>query len=607
MTSAELERDGRRSSLAALRLLRPLLAAHPLAVVLVVTLGVLASAAEGIGITLFIPLVQSIEPQSSPGGLPSVLTGVVEAIPAERRFVVLPLLIFAAIVVKSILLYADHAVVSRMFADVGARLRSRVFDRLLTVDWGEFEHADSGTLVTLLASESWRAAQAVQLFLVILVHLCTIVVFVALLLLISWRLTIALVIGLLAVSGLVRWMSAGAAHTGRVSVQANARLGERMWETLAGMRMVRAFGAEDYERARFAAASTEVRRTFLRLDLLTGVVGPSAEALHAALVLTIIVVALRDRGALPALLAFAVLVYRLQPQLRMFETARAALLGLLGAVRDIRAYIDAAAEQGAAAPTVPATLPDLGGDLIIEHVSFHYPGEAKPVVQNVSFRIARGRVTAIVGASGAGKTTLLHLLCRFYDPSSGTIAVGDVPLARLDPAAWRRHIGFVGQDTFLFNTSVRENIAYGRREASDEEIEAAARQAHAHDFILELPAGYATVVGDRGTRLSGGQRQRIALARALVRRPDFLILDEATNALDGISEHLVRRSIQAARGSCTIVIVAHRLDAILDADHVIVLDAGRLVEEGPLAALLGREGTFRRLYSGRSAGSGGAT
>ena len=607
MTSAELERDGRRSSLAALRLLRPLLAAHPLAVVLVVTLGVLASAAEGIGITLFIPLVQSIEPQSSPGGLPSVLTGVVEAIPAERRFVVLPLLIFAAIVVKSILLYADHAVVSRMFADVGARLRSRVFDRLLTVDWGEFEHADSGTLVTLLASESWRAAQAVQLFLVILVHLCTIVVFVALLLLISWRLTIALVIGLLAVSGLVRWMSAGAAHTGRVSVQANARLGERMWETLAGMRMVRAFGAEDYERARFAAASTEVRRTFLRLDLLTGVVGPSAEALHAALVLTIIVVALRDRGALPALLAFAVLVYRLQPQLRMFETARAALLGLLGAVRDIRAYIDAAAEQGAAAPTVPATLPDLGGDLIIEHVSFHYPGDAKLVVHDVSFRIARGRVTAIVGASGAGKTTLLHLLCRFYDPSSGTIAVGDVPLARLDPAAWRRHIGFVGQDTFLFNTSVRENIAYGRREASDEEIEAAARQAHAHDFILELPAGYATVVGDRGTRLSGGQRQRIALARALVRRPDFLILDEATNALDGISEHLVRRSIQAARGSCTIVIVAHRLDAILDADHVIVLDAGRLVEEGPLAALLGREGTFRRLYSGRSAGSGGAT
>jgi subfamily B ATP-binding cassette protein MsbA len=225
----------------------------------------------------------------------------------------------------------------------------------------------------------------------------------------------------------------------------------------------------------------------------------------------------------------------------------------------------------------------------------------------VSFRIARGQVTAIVGASGAGKTTLLHLLCGFYDPTSGGIAVDDVLLQRFDRAAWRRRIGFVGQDTFLFNTSARENIRYGRRDAGDDEIEAAACQAHAHEFILALPAGYATVVGDRGARLSGGQRQRIALARAFVRQPELLILDEATNALDGISEHLVRRSIQAVRGTCTVVIVAHRFEAILDADHVVVLDAGRVVQEGPLATLLDREGAFQQLYmTKKSAGSEGA-
>jgi subfamily B ATP-binding cassette protein MsbA len=207
-----------------------------------------------------------------------------------------------------------------------------------------------------------------------------------------------------------------------------------------------------------------------------------------------------------------------------------------------------------------------------------------------------------VGASGAGKTTLLHLLCGFYAPDSGAIRIDGVALADVDPAAWRRRIGYVGQDVFLFNASVRENIAYGRRDASAGEIEAAARAANAHEFIAELPDGYETVVGDRGMRLSGGQRQRIALARAFVRRPELLLLDEATNALDGVSERLVQQSIQAARGRCTVVIVAHRLDTILDADHVVVLERGRVVEHGPVAALLQRQGAFRRLYARRAEG-----
>jgi subfamily B ATP-binding cassette protein MsbA len=530
------------------------------------------------------------------------VTALVASLSPDRRIVVLPLIMLGAIVVKNVLLFADHAVVSRMFADVGARLRARVFDRLLTIDWMEYERADAGTLLTLLANESWRAAQAVQLLLAMLVHLCTIVVFVVLLLLISWRLTIVLVLGLLVVSRLVRWMADGAKHTGQASVAANARLGERMWETLAGMRTVRAFGAEDHERARFAAASGEVRRTFLRLDLVTGLVGPTAETLHAALVLMIVVVALRDRGALPALLAFAVLVYRLQPQMRMLETARAALFGLLGAVRDIRAFIEVAPppQRPAAVLAAPAQPVSALHDAVsLDHVSFQYPGDGRRVVEDVSFRIARGKVTAIVGASGAGKTTLLNMLCGFYAPTSGDICVDGVSLTGLDGDAWRRRIGYVGQDTFLFNTSVRENIAYGRRDADDAEIEHAARQAHAHEFIAEMPAGYDTVVGDRGVRLSGGQRQRIALARAFVRRPDVLVLDEATNALDGVSEHLVRRSIEEVRGRCTVVIVAHRLDAILEADWVVVLEAGRVVQAGPLTALLERDGTFRRLYGGQ--------
>jgi subfamily B ATP-binding cassette protein MsbA len=591
-------RDAGSRPFAAVRLVRPLLAGHPFAVVLVVALGILSSAAEGVGITLFIPLVQSIDPGAGAGGLPLPLARLVETVPADRRVIVLPLLILGAILLKNALVFANNAVASRMFADVGTRLRSRLFDRLVTMGWAEFERADSGALLALLATESWRAAQAVQLLLAILVHLCTIAVFVTLLLVISWRLTLALLVGLLAVSGLVRMMSAGAKQTGRASVEANARLGERMWETLAGMRTVHAFGAEDYERARFGAASSEVRRTFLRLDLIAGLVGPAAETLHAALLLVIVVLALRHPGMLPALLAFALLVFRLQPQMRMVETARAALLGLLGAVRDVHSFLDRADAPAPAASATGQPGPRTRG-LTIEHVTFRYAPDAKPVLRDVSFRIAWKEVTAVVGASGVGKTTLLHLLCGLLQPTAGCIAVDGVPLARLGDA-WRARIGLVSQDTFVFNSSVRDNIAYGRRDASDAEIEAAARQAHAHEFIAELPAGYATVVGDRGVRLSGGQRQRIALARAFIRRPDLLILDEATNALDGVSEHLVRRSIAEVRGSCTVVIVAHRLDAILDADHVVVLEAGRVVEEGPVAALMERGGTFRRLYARQS-------
>jgi ATP-binding cassette, subfamily B, bacterial MsbA len=608
--SGASERSDQPRPFGVLPLLRPLLALHPVAAVFVVVLGVLSSAAEGIGITLFIPLIQSIEPSgATPSGVPAVVGRLVGGIPPEQRFFLLPLLILATIVFKNVLYFADYALVSWVQATTAARLRARVFDRLLAMDWADYEHRDPGTLSTLLATESWRAAQALQLLLAGAVQSCTIVVFVVLLLAISWRMTIVLVIGLLGSSLVARWPAERGKQAGHDSVRADTSFGERMWDVLAGMRIVRAFGAEDHERERFAATSEEIRRTSLRLDLITGVVGPMAETLHAALVLVIIVVALRDRSALPSLIAFAVLVYRLQPQVKNVEAVRAALFGVLGAVRAVHEFLgeepaatanadagSAAAGEAETSSRVAAVVAPLRDAVTLEHVSFRYPGEAKLALDDVSFRIARAGVTAIVGASGAGKTTLLHILCGFYDPTIGTVRIDGAALNGLDRSAWRSHLGLVGQDTFLFDASVRENIAYGRRAATEAEIEAAARKAHAHEFILELPQGYETRVGNRGMRLSGGQRQRIALARAFIRQPDLLILDEATNALDGESERLVRRSIEDVRGTCTVVIVAHRLDAILDADHVVVLDGGRVVEEGPLETLLGRDGTFRRLY-----------
>ena len=403
--------------------------------------------------------------------------------------------------------------------------------------WADFERADPGPLLTLLASESWRASQAVQLALTMLVQLCTIVVFVALLLLISWRLTLALVVGLAAVSWLVRRMAGGAKRTGRAAVDANARLGERMWEALAGMRTVRAFDAEDHERARFAAASGMVRRTFLRLDLLTGVAGPIAETLHVGLVLGIVVVALGDRGTLPALVAFAVLVYRLQPQLRTVETTRAALLGLLSAVRDVCAFIDVAGES---APVAAASPPALREAVVLEHVDFGYPGDARLVVQDVSFPIACGRVTAVVGASGAGKT-----LC--------TCCAATIPRPE-DRGRWIALAALTGPRGAAASASVRtlplqhhgrDNIAYGcavpaMRRSGPPPAHARVRHRIARTATTRSSATAAYACRDSAST------SRCAYLRC---RPELLILDEATNALDGVSEHSVRRSSRRCAGA----------------------------------------------------------
>ena len=229
-------------------------------------------------------------------------------------------------------------------------------------------------------------------------------------------------------------------------------------------------------------------------------------------------------------------------------------------------------------------------------VSFRHVADADPALQDVSFAIARRSVVAIVGRSGAGKSTILNLLCRLYDPAAGTIRVDGRPLPEFTLDSWRRRLALSGQDVELMSGTIRECIEYGTERLTDEAVRQFASAAHADEFIVTLPDGYDTDVGARGLRLSGGQRQRISLARALARRPEILILDEATNALDHQSEIAIQQSIDELAGECTIVIVAHRLATVRRADHVIVLDGGRVVEQGSPEELLKLGGALAGLY-----------
>jgi len=256
------------------------------------------------------------------------------------------------------------------------------------------------------------------------------------------------------------------------------------------------------------------------------------------------------------------------------------------------------ARSPVANPAAPQALPAVqrGSSVGFEAVSFHYPSRpAQAALKDFNLQVAPGETVALVGPSGAGKSTVLQLLLRFYDASSGHVRVDGVPVRQASLSALRARVGIVPQDSTVFSTSARENIRYGRPDATDAEVEAAARAAFAHDFICALPEGYDTFLGERGVRLSGGQRQRISIARAMLKNPPLLLLDEATSALDAESERMVQAALESAMSGRTTIVIAHRLATVLRADRIVVLDQGRIVDIGRHEELVARGGLYSRL------------
>ena len=387
----------------------------------------------------------------------------------------------------------------------------------------------------------------------------------------------------------------------RLSRRAQEKMGELsalLEEVFSGMKVVKGFSREVYESERFQRRNTDYYRVIMRAVRADELSSPIVEFFGALGVAAVVfygghqvIAGVTTPGTFFSFLTAVLMLYE---PMRRLTRLNNTLQGALAAALRVFAVLDTGGERTDEANK--STLPVISRNLVFTDVTMRYRPETPLVLRGITLEVAAGEVVALVGVSGAGKTSLVDLIPRFYEPTSGCLTIDGVDLRQVSLASLRAQIGIVTQDIVLFDETLRQNILYGSLDASEAQMLAAARAAYAHDFIMHTPQGYDTVVGERGVRLSGGEKQRIAIARALLKNPPILILDEATSSLDSAAEQMVQYALQNLMKDRTTLVIAHRLSTVQHADKIVVLHAGTIVEVGRHDELLARGGHYRRLY-----------
>jgi ATP-binding cassette, subfamily B, bacterial MsbA len=588
-----------------LRLVRPywgLLAAG-----LVITF--LASVLDGFVLVVLIPLLKNLfgtagELRTGSTQLEAFVEGLVRPLvagltptqAAARLIVVLVI----GLLLKNTLSYLSSQITVRAQEGLVRELRIRLFDHLLTLELGFFQRTRAGQVISAMMADVDQTKTVITASLVSLFqNLVVVAVTLVVLSQISLRLTlftlafVPLLVMLL--QRLVRRLRRHARARSRERGEVTATVAER----IGAIRLIRSYGEEARESAAFRTQTDRYRKQVIRTQRFSSLTSPVTEVFSGFLVILIIwattspgLLGLGEPLAPATIIVFLMAALRLTSPLKTISGFPATMAVALGAAERIFGVLDE--------PPTEVDQPGEGEarferEIVFDRVGFRY-GDGDPVLGGISLTIPKGKVVALVGPSGAGKTTLADLLPRFHDPTEGRILLDEVPLTRLKRRSLRALMGVVSQDTVLLNNTAFANIAYGSPDATRERVEAAADAANAAGFIRQLPQGFDTVLGERGTRLSGGQRQRIAIARALLRDPPILILDEATSALDTESERLVQQAIDRLMQDRTVLVIAHRLATVRDADEIVVLDEGRIVQRGTHDELYRAGGLYRRLH-----------
>jgi ATP-binding cassette, subfamily B, bacterial MsbA len=515
--------------------------------------------------------------------------------------------LLAAFLLQAVFGFAHRLSLSYVGERVVAELRVRVFTHLQGLSLRYYADHRTGETVSRLTNDVSLLQEAITSNLIdLLRHLLMLVGSAGLLFYLDWRLTLIILTGIPPVSLIMVFMGR---RIRQASTDVQDRLAEAanvVEETTSGVRTVKSFAREDHEIGRFSDRVEATFKAAMRRARISATLGPTIGFLaFASITMTLwfgSYEVIQGRLTAGGLVAYLVYTMMVASPVGALASLYAQLQSSLGATKRLFELLDTQSDV-ADAPNALA-LPQAQGRVSFDHVSFAYNDKA-PVLHDLSFAVEPGQIIAIVGPSGAGKTTLVNLVPRFYDADNGTICLDGEDVRDLTLKSLRGQIGIVPQETLLFSDTVYENIRYGRLDASTAEIEAAAVAANADAFIRdELPDGYDTLVGERGVKLSGGQRQRVAIARALLKDPRILILDEATSSLDSASERLVQEALARLLKDRTAFVIAHRLSTIVSADRILVLEGGRLVQQGSHAELVQETGLYRRLYQLQFSDSG---
>ncbi|AFZ29887.1 Xenobiotic-transporting ATPase [Gloeocapsa sp. PCC 7428] len=570
--------------------------------ILAVVFTVLSAAFEGFGIGFILSFLQSLISPSAE----QIRTGIewidiwilgINAPVAERVYRI------SGLILITTFLRLGFSYLGRLYTRIAAsnlayRLRRLLFEQLLSLRLSYFAKTRSGELINSITSEVLQLQQAFDISSTLITKVLTLWVYIISMFLLSWQLTL--------VSGMLfSLLSVGISTLlGRIREASFERSKASGWYTsvslefINGIRTVQAFAAQDFERKRLYDANSRLLQATINSISAQALVEPLREGIATAILVGMLVLAfalLIPQGSLQvaSLLTFLFVLFRLMPTLRQIDGARVQMSNLHGSTRNIKQLLRT--DDKPYIQNGKVQFAGLKQAIEFVAVDFGYDA-AEPVLHNISLSIKQGQMTALVGSSGAGKSTLVDLIPRFHEPTAGQIFIDGVDLKEFNTNSLRRKLAVVSQDTFIFNTSVRNNIAYAVDDADEAAIWEAARLANALEFIQEMPQGFDTQLGDRGVRLSGGQRQRIAIARALLRNPEILILDEATSALDSVSERLIQESLEKLAVGRTVIAIAHRLSTIVRADKVVVLEGGRIVEQGGYQELLSQRGKLWKYH-----------
>jgi subfamily B ATP-binding cassette protein MsbA len=511
------------------------------------------------------------------------------------------ILVFVAFLFKNIFGYLQAYFLATVEQGTMKDMRDAAYKHLHKLPMSFFKKERVGNLISRITNDvNIIQASISAAFLNMIREPLSIIVFLAIAISISWKLTLLALVILPVSMFIITWIGLKLRKQSYLIQAKMADITSILQETISGVKIVKAFSMEKYENKKFMDETRYFFRMMLRIVRIRNSSSPITEVLSTAVGVIIIyfggVLVLKDQSLTASeFMGFLFAIFQLMPPIKELSSVN-------NRIQESSAAGDRVFEIMDTNPNIvdvkdAVDINKFEDSLILDHVSFHYEDSPDLVLNDVNFSVKRGEIVALVGPSGGGKSTLVDLIPRFYDPTDGKILIDNVNIKNAKIESLRKLMGIVTQETFLFNESIKNNIAYGLGEYPFERIEEAARTANAHNFIMEMPNGYDTVIGERGVKLSGGQRQRISIARALLKNPEIMIFDEATSSLDNESELLVQEAIERLMVNRTTIVIAHRLSTIRNATRIVVLDRGEVIQTGKHDELIkDGKGLYKKLY-----------